>query len=162
MSQPRGISRVLGRGYVGLVLFFLYAPILVMALMSFNASEFYAFPLSFTLDWYRRLWGNADIVASAWRSLWIAVATTAIATVLGTAAALALFPSGRRRELLTLTLEDRAAAQNLRTRMAETAGPESAAALNAALRPLCGAEAPLWNAAQRSPLGDALLHPRLP
>jgi len=91
MTQPRGISRVLGRGYVGLVLFFLYAPILVMALMSFNASEFYAFPLSFTLDWYRRLWGNADIVASAWRSLWIAVATTAIATVLGTAAALALF-----------------------------------------------------------------------
>ena len=91
MSQPRGISWVLGRGYVGLVLFFLYAPILVMALMSFNASEFYAFPLSFTLDWYRRLWGNADIVASAWRSLWIAVATTAIATVLGTAAALALF-----------------------------------------------------------------------
>jgi spermidine/putrescine transport system permease protein len=91
MKQPRGFSRSIGRVYVGIVLFFLYAPILVMALMSFNASEFYAFPLNFTLDWYRKLGSNADIIASAWRSLWIAVATTLIATVLGTAAALALF-----------------------------------------------------------------------
>lgn len=81
----------LGRGYVGLVLFFLYAPILVMALMSFNASEFYAFPLTFTLDWYRKLAGNSEIIASAWRSVWIATTTMVIATTLGSAAALALF-----------------------------------------------------------------------
>lgn len=91
MKERHAIAKLMGRSYVGLVLFFLYAPILVMALMSFNASEFYVFPLSFTFDWYRKLSGNADIVASAWRSLWIALATTAIATVLGTAAALALF-----------------------------------------------------------------------
>lgn len=91
MRERNKLFKIAGRGYVGLVLFFLYAPILVMALMSFNASEFYAFPLSFTLDWYRKLAGNADIVSSTWRSLWIAVATTVIATVLGTAAALALF-----------------------------------------------------------------------
>lgn len=91
MKQPRGLLRSVGRVYVGLVLFFLYAPILVMALMSFNASEFYAFPLNFTLDWYRKLGSNVDIISSAWRSLWIAVATTVIATVLGTAASLALF-----------------------------------------------------------------------
>jgi spermidine/putrescine transport system permease protein len=91
MKARNPALRYLGRGYVGLVLFFLYAPILVMALMSFNASEFYAFPLSFTLDWYRKLAGNSEIIASAWRSLWIAVTTTVIATGLGTAAALALF-----------------------------------------------------------------------
>ena len=91
MKRQRAPAFYLGRGYIGLILFFLYAPIFVMALMSFNASEFYAFPLSFTFDWYRKLAGNAEIVASAWRSLWIALATTAIATALGTAAALALF-----------------------------------------------------------------------
>ncbi len=88
---PRSYSKLAGKFYVGLVLFFLYAPILVMALMSFNASEFYAFPLSFTFDWYRKLARNGDIIASAWLSLWIALIVTAIATVLGTAAALALF-----------------------------------------------------------------------
>ena len=91
MRERNAITRYTGRVYLGLVLFFLYAPIFVMALMSFNASPFYAFPLDFTFDWYRKLAGNAEIIASAWRSLWIALAATVIATALGTAAALALF-----------------------------------------------------------------------
>ena len=91
MRQRRSASHLLGRSYLAAVLIFLYAPILVMALMSFNASQFYAFPLNFTLDWYRRLAANEDIVASAGRSVAIAIATTLIATSLGTAAALALF-----------------------------------------------------------------------
>ena len=39
---------MLGRLWLGLILFFLYAPILVMAAMSFNASEFYQLPFSGT------------------------------------------------------------------------------------------------------------------
>ena len=81
----------LGRAYVGLILFFLYAPILVMAAMSFNASEFYQLPFSFTNDWYAKLAGNREILSAAWRSVWIAVIVTAIATSLGTAASIALF-----------------------------------------------------------------------
>lgn len=80
-----------GRAYVGLVLVFLYAPILVMALMSFNASEFYALPIDLTLGWYRKLAANQEILASAWRSIWIALVVTMLATVIGTAAAIALF-----------------------------------------------------------------------
>jgi spermidine/putrescine transport system permease protein len=91
MMRRGTLPSILGRGYVGLVLFFLYAPILVMALMSFNVSEFYALPVHLTLDWYRKLAGNEVILASAWRSIWIAVVTTVIATPMGTAAALALF-----------------------------------------------------------------------
>jgi spermidine/putrescine transport system permease protein len=91
MMRRLSRHRAFGKAYVGLILAFLYAPILVMALMSLNASEFYAFPLSFTFDWYRKLAGNADILASAWRSVAIAIATTAISTALGTAAALALY-----------------------------------------------------------------------
>ena len=81
----------LGRAYVGLILFFLYAPILVMAAMSFNASEFYQLPFSFTTDWYAKLAGNREILSAAWRSVWVAVIVTAIATSLGTAASIALF-----------------------------------------------------------------------
>ncbi len=81
----------LGRAYVGLVLFFLYAPILVMAAMSFNASEFYQLPFAFSTEWYARLMQNDAVVAASWRSVWIAGAVTAIATVLGTAASIALF-----------------------------------------------------------------------
>lgn len=85
------VLSLLGRAYVGLILFFLYAPILVMAAMSFNASEFYQLPFSFSTDWYTRLAGNREILSAAWRSVWIAMIVTVIATSLGTAASIALF-----------------------------------------------------------------------
>lgn len=73
------------------MLVFLYAPIIVMALMSFNASEFYALPIHFTLNWYRKLAGNPEILHAAGRSVSIAVLTTILATTIGTLAAIALF-----------------------------------------------------------------------
>ena len=71
---------LLGRIYLGLILFFLYAPILVMAAMSFNASEFYQLPFTFSTTWYSRLAGNAEILSASWRSVWIALLVTLIAT----------------------------------------------------------------------------------
>lgn len=80
-----------GRVFLGAVLFFLYAPILVMAAMSFNASEFYQLPFEFSTTWYSQLWHNREILDAAWRSVWIAIITTVIATILGTSASIALF-----------------------------------------------------------------------
>jgi len=90
VSKPQILSR-LGRAYLALVLFFLYMPIFVMALMSFNHSEFYQLPFKFSTQWYEKLARNEEILDSAWRSVWIALVTTAIATVLGTAASLAFY-----------------------------------------------------------------------
>jgi spermidine/putrescine transport system permease protein len=91
MMHNAASARWIGKTYLGFVLLFLYAPILVMALMSFNQSEYYAFPLSFTFEWYRKLSGNHEILITAWRSVWIACTVTVIATAIGTAAAVALF-----------------------------------------------------------------------
>ncbi len=87
---PR-VLPLLGRLWLALILAFLYAPILVMAAMGFNASEFYALPFKPTLHWYERLWQNREILAATWRSLWIAGLVTAMATLLGTMAAIALW-----------------------------------------------------------------------
>lgn len=83
--------RAAGRVWLALVLGFLYLPIGVMALMSFNRSPFYRLPVEFTTEWYVKLAGNREILAAAWTSLWIAGVTTLVATTLGTLAALALF-----------------------------------------------------------------------
>lgn len=91
MKSPVAPMRLLARAWLGLTLFFLYAPVLVMAAMSFNESEFYQLPFSFSAKWYGDLWRNEEIISAAWRSVWIACATTAIASTLGTAAAIALF-----------------------------------------------------------------------
>ena len=81
----------LGRVYVWLLLAFLYLPIVIMALMSFNTSPFYQLPFEWTTEWYSSLWGNSQLIGATWNSVRIAVITTAICTVLGTAASLALF-----------------------------------------------------------------------
>lgn len=88
------ITRILeglGRFYVVLLLAFLYLPIVIMALMSFNASPFYQLPFEWTTTWYTDLSRNSQLLAATWNSLEIAVMTTIISTLLGTAASLALF-----------------------------------------------------------------------
>lgn len=81
---------LMGRSYVGLVLVFLYMPIAIMALMSFNASPFYQLPFDWSTRWYSALSGNAGLINATWNSVAIALMTTAIATALGTAAAIGL------------------------------------------------------------------------
>lgn len=96
---------IAGRAWLGLILLFLYAPILVMAAMSFNASPFYQLPFKFSWHWYQQVAGNEQILAAALRSVLIACATTAIATALGTAASVALFRySFRGKKLLQALL----------------------------------------------------------
>jgi len=101
--QSRNLVLV-GKLYIGLVLLFLYVPILVMAVMSFNASPLYALPLELTLDWYRALSVNQQLIDAGINSLKLAVMTTAIASVLGTAAALAFFRYEFRGKRLLQTL----------------------------------------------------------
>jgi spermidine/putrescine transport system permease protein len=90
MNRDRHL-KLIGWSYVGLTLLFLYAPVLVMAAMSFNTSEYYQLPITFTLDWYRALSRDTEIIDAALRSIAIALATTLLATAIGTSAAIALF-----------------------------------------------------------------------
>jgi spermidine/putrescine transport system permease protein len=77
---------------------FLYVPIAVLVLFSFSASRYASIWGGFSLEWYAKLFHNPDISQALLNSLLIAAATTLIATVLGTLAALGLerFPDRRR------------------------------------------------------------------
>lgn len=85
-SFPRSLARALVVATLG----FLYLPLVVMALMSFNASPFYRLPIEWTADWYAALAGNRPLLEATRASLLIATATTAIAGTLGTLAAVGL------------------------------------------------------------------------
>ncbi len=89
-GRRRGLARA-GRLYMAAVLLFLYVPIVVMAVMSFNASQLYRLPVDWTFVWYVRLAGNDKLISAGLNSVWVAVVTTVIATALGTAASLAFF-----------------------------------------------------------------------
>jgi spermidine/putrescine transport system substrate-binding protein/spermidine/putrescine transport system permease protein len=76
--------------FTALVYLFLYTPIVVLVVLSFNSSRFSTIWRGFTLRWYALAWTNAELIGSLRTSLLIAFLTTAISTVIGTAAALAL------------------------------------------------------------------------
>ncbi|MGR6468387.1 ABC transporter permease [Rhizobium sp. PAMB 3182] len=91
MSKTTRFLNAIGRLYVGLLLAFLYLPIVIMGLMSFNASPFYQLPLTWSTTWYQALSHDSQLIGAALNSLEIAVITTIVATVIGTAASLAFF-----------------------------------------------------------------------
>jgi spermidine/putrescine transport system permease protein len=80
-----------------LVYIFLYLPIAVLVLFSFSASRYASMWGGFSLEWYARLFHNPDIARALLNSLLIAAATTLIATILGTLAALGLERVADRR-----------------------------------------------------------------
>jgi spermidine/putrescine transport system permease protein len=74
----------------GLVFAFLYLPILVLILFSFNDTRSVARWTGFSLEWYERLFGNQALLRAARNSLLIASVSTLASTVMGTLTALGM------------------------------------------------------------------------
>ena len=80
----------LSKIYLAFIMAFLYLPIIVLIVFSFNASKSRTVFDGFTLDWYRKLFSNELIISSAINTLIVAVIASVIATVLGTVAAIGI------------------------------------------------------------------------
>ena len=80
---------------VALGLAFLYLPIAILVIYSFNASRLVTIWGGWSLEWYRELLRDQAILDAAWMSLRIGALSASAATVLGTLAAVAL-TRGRR------------------------------------------------------------------
>lgn len=73
-----------------LVYAFLYIPLIIVVVYSFNDSRLNAEWVGFTLDWYDKLFHNEEMLIAARNSLIIAMSASALATTLGTMAGLAI------------------------------------------------------------------------
>ena len=74
--------------YLVLVLIFLYAPIAVMMVLSFNSSKSRSQWGGFTFQWYSQMFESSAIMDALYNTLLIAFLSALIATILGTAAAI--------------------------------------------------------------------------
>ena len=81
----------LRRFYIGLVMAFLYLPIGVLILYSFNASKSRSVWSGFSLRWYRDLFSNQLILSSLYNTIVVALCASVIAVILGTAAAMGIY-----------------------------------------------------------------------
>ena len=89
--MKKGIRRV----YVALIMAFLYAPILLLILYSFNDSKSRANWGGFTLRWYQELFRDEAILSALGTTLSIGLFAAVISTILGTIGAVALFQMRR-------------------------------------------------------------------
>ncbi len=89
MSMVRS-NRWLGWSLLGLGFAFLYLPILLLMVYSFNASKLATVWSGFSTRWYGELFNNRQILDALWISLKVAFWTACAATVLGTMAAMVM------------------------------------------------------------------------
>ncbi len=73
--------------YSGLIFIFLFAPIAILLLFSFNESKSLSVMSGFSFQWYKELFQDVNTLKAVRNTLLLAVTATAIATVMGTAAA---------------------------------------------------------------------------
>ncbi len=90
--------------YLGLMLLFLYAPILILIVFSFNESRTLGNWTHFTFDWYARLASTPEITDAIGTTISVAIISAVVATVLGTAAAIGLHAMRRRPRAIVETI----------------------------------------------------------
>ena len=93
------------RFYLAILLVFIYLPILMLMIFSFNSGKSMTKWSGFTFDWYQKLFTNPLILESIWVTLSIAILSSLIATVVGTMAAIGIndFKKWQRNLVINLT-----------------------------------------------------------
>ena len=83
--------KIISKLYIALIIFFLYAPLAVMVVFSFNSSNSTSVFEGFSLQWYGELFRNSSVLNALGNTLILASLSAIIATVLGSAAAVGIF-----------------------------------------------------------------------
>jgi ABC-type spermidine/putrescine transport system permease subunit II len=108
LSPRARAARGLLTAYAFFIYVFLFAPIVLLVLFSFNSNQYVSFPITgWTTEWYRQVFSDYEIQDALRTTLKVAAEVTFISVVIGTAAAFPLvrgrlrFPAGLR---VTMTL----------------------------------------------------------
>jgi len=90
--------------YLGLMLLFLYAPIIIMIIYSFNESKQLGSWTGFTFKWYEQLFGDEKMMNALMYTVVVAILAAAISTVVGTITAVGLHGYGKFSKNLIMNI----------------------------------------------------------
>lgn len=93
---------ILQKLYITLIFIFLYAPIVTLIVLSFNASKTRAKWGGFTLKWYGALFQNRDILQALFNTLLIALIASVASTIIGTVACIAIMSLKKRSRAIIM------------------------------------------------------------
>ena len=98
------MRRIANNLYLGFIFLFLYAPVVVLVVFSFNKAKSRSVWGGFTLEWYRKLFTNDEILSSLQVTLVVAVLSALLATAVATVTCIGLDGLGKRRRALVMNL----------------------------------------------------------
>ncbi|MBU5669453.1 ABC transporter permease [Peptoniphilus sp. MSJ-1] len=84
------MRKLVDRIYLFLIFLFLYAPIIVLIVFSFNNSKLRGSWAGFTLKWYKNMFTDPNILSSLKTTFIVAIVATVISTIVGTLAAIGI------------------------------------------------------------------------
>ena len=99
-------NSLLDRLLMLLVFLFLYAPIFLLIIFSFNAGNSNMIWKGFSLDWYAKLFRNRLIMESVYTTLLVSLLATVIATIAGTFASIGFYAMRRRLRTPLMTINN--------------------------------------------------------
>jgi spermidine/putrescine transport system permease protein len=97
------VKKILQKGYLGLVLALLYAPILLIIVFSFSNSATFSFKEGFSLEAYRSIFTSdqtPELLQALKNTFLIAIISSVVATILGSTASIGIFSLGKRSKRL--------------------------------------------------------------
>ena len=83
-------NKIIKNIFISLVFAFLYLPIIILIVFSFNSSEMNIIFESFTFDWYKNLFQNTNLIEAFINTIILALTSTTISTIIGTISAVGL------------------------------------------------------------------------
>lgn len=96
------IKNISKKVYITLIFIFLYAPIVTLMVLSFNASKTRAKWGGFTLKWYKELFHNEAILNALFNTLLIAFIASTVSTLIGTIACIAIMNLKKRSRAIVM------------------------------------------------------------
>ena len=98
------MMKFIKRFYLSIILLFLYVPIVVLIVQSFNAGKSRAKWEGFSFRWYQELFNDPAIMQALYVTISIAVLAAIVSTILGTLAAIGIHAMQKRPQSLMMTL----------------------------------------------------------
>ncbi len=98
--------KILSKIYTALIFIFLYAPIVVLIVFSFNSTKSRSVWKGFSLRWYENLFNDETILEALWVSIEVAVIAAILSTIIGTAAAVGLKGMNKKLRSVMLTFNN--------------------------------------------------------
>ncbi|HOE06341.1 MAG TPA: ABC transporter permease [Bacilli bacterium] len=90
------VKKILAKAYISIMLLFMYAPLIVLAIFSFTNTQNIGTWNGFSFELYHLMFKNKDIMESLYNTLMVAIVSSVVSTILGTLGAIGIFYSGRK------------------------------------------------------------------